>query len=313
MIATSATTPRLYPLLFLLVPGYVFLRAYMYGNIILDSYGRLDKFLMLALGGFISMVVVVVLYRMGIDYWLLRTITTDTIRGFTGNWRGEITLEMVANISILEASAVLILQSTIAGAIGYYSGKAQRKYGTGIEQTRIELTQPWEAVFEESNKGDKVRIITAQGREIEGLIEQMGSPSENYDLLLSDPEELIRRPPNIVKKREIEGSTYHHFRDISRIEFERELIPVRDPTPIELFRRKATKRMNSIISPINTIIRMFLRLTIFATFPIRKVSQIISKWKSQVLSSLSRTDTGTVDFDLAGENDGEDESTGEKN
>lgn len=171
--------------------------------------------------------------------------------------------------------------------MGYYSGKAHRKYGSGIEQTRVELTQPWEVAFEESNKGDKVRIITAQGREIEGLIEQMGSPSENYDLLLSDPKELTRSSTDVTR-RDIGQTTYHHFQDISRIEFEKELIPEQDPTPIELFRQRISEGRNGVSK---TLLKFLSSL----------IGVVVSKEESETRGDRMEVSAGTVNFKIIAE------------
>jgi hypothetical protein len=93
-------------------------------------------------------------------------------------------------------------------------------------QKRRDLEQPWDLVFHETKVGNEVTVVTAQNREIEGILEQVGSPSKDYDLLISNPKEVIRDSAgSVVSKRPLGNTSYHHYQDISRIEFDQDLIP----------------------------------------------------------------------------------------
>ncbi|GAB3676819.1 hypothetical protein GCM10028856_35430 [Halopiger thermotolerans] len=85
-----------------------------------------------------------------------------------------------------------------------------------------DLDQPWETAIQQASRTDLVNIVTVDGKEIKGYIEQVGSPSENYDLLLSGSKEISRNQLGEVEERSLEGITYHHHQDISRIEFNQE-------------------------------------------------------------------------------------------
>ena len=120
------------------------------------------------------------------------------------------------------------------------------------------LAQPWERAYAISNIGDSVTIITTQNREINGKIQQIGSPSEDNDLLLENPEEVIRdESGNVTEVRPAGDFSYHHYRDIARVEFspKEEFDPEGDTEGVRSFRGQVSTWMNALkqVPPINSI------------------------------------------------------------
>lgn len=240
-------------LLYLFVPGWVFLQTYLKGQVQLDSHGRLDKIVIIGGGGFVSLVVLVFLYRIGLDRGVLELITSQHL--FWPRFhRGEVSLETVGSLSVLQTATVLTVEGLIGGVLGYAFGRAKRRWIIDADRSPRQLIQPWDRVFTESQVGDEVRIITTQDREIRGVIEQLGSPSENFDVLLSDPVELWRtRDGEILKERDLGKTSYHHYQDISRIEFEKDLIPEHQPGPVKLSKGRMRKLPAKLVSALSNL------------------------------------------------------------
>lgn len=236
-------------LLFLLIPGFATLRAFHFGRVALDSMNRLDKLAVIVSGGGISLVLVAIFYRINTLYALdvfvrlvQHAITSNvfvTIGGphplpysiqipqisppfnslpeYTQN--SPITYESTRDISVLQGSIVIFFQTIFGAFIGYGYGRFQRELDPHPEGEEM-LTQPWERAYEISDLGQNVVILTTEGREIAGEIQQMGSVSENYDMLLDHPQEITRNKfGERISERDLGSYSYHHYRDISHIQF----------------------------------------------------------------------------------------------
>lgn len=212
--------------LFLLIPGYVSLRAYLWANIALDDIGRLDKIIDMAVGGFVTIVAVAILRQAGFSGWLWDAV----LGGFFPDWLAlsvsELSIRTVSNLSIVESFTLVSSQSVVGIVLGAVYGSLKYIFFDNHRQKRRDLEQPWDTVFHQTKVGNEVTVVTAQNREIDGILEQIGSPSEDYDLLISNPKEVFRDgsypEPDT---RPLGNTSYHHYQDISRIEFEQDLIP----------------------------------------------------------------------------------------
>jgi hypothetical protein len=128
-------------------------------------------------------------------------------------------VQTVSDLSVLESAFFISLQSVTGLGLGAWYGRYRRKLEDN-PQSREELAQPWERAYETAAIGMNVRVITVQNREVSGQIQQMGSPEKDFDILLADPEELVRAERgDIVNTRSLGQFSYHHYRDISRVEF----------------------------------------------------------------------------------------------
>ncbi|GGL65638.1 hypothetical protein GCM10009039_24360 [Halocalculus aciditolerans] len=219
---------HLYLLIFILVPGYVCLRGYLEGNLILDDQGRTDKLIVIIIGGFASLCITVILHRVNIVGWsefVLAWLTTAPAAfdppPVPSN--GPVTVNPENGRSVLNTAGVLIVESVIGGGLGFIYGRLKLPPDDreNLAMSRRELRQPWEEAFEYATLDTEATVITTNGDEIHGKIEQLGSPSEDYDILLADPEKVVRAPSGRILRRDGIGlHSYHHYRDISRVEFE---------------------------------------------------------------------------------------------
>lgn len=245
--------------LFLLIPGYVSLRAYLWANIALDDISRLDKLVYMTVGGFVTMVVVAMLRRMGFSGWLWDAV----LGGYFPSWLAlsvsELSIRTVSNLSIVESFTLVSSQSVVGTVSGALYGLLRYVFFDDHQQKRRDLKQPWDTVFHETKVGNEVTVVTAQSREIEGILEQIGSPSKDYDLLISNPKEVIRdRGGSVVDKRPLGNTSYHHYQDISRIEFDQDLIPEQETSFYLRQLQKLVGKKNEWYEKTNDILVNFL-------------------------------------------------------
>jgi len=217
----------LHLLIFILIPGYVCLRGYLRGNLVLDDQGRTDKLIVIIIGGFASLCLTVLLHRVNIVGWIELSYTSITMHSVTFDpssvpFNDAVKIDTYDDLSILSTAGVLIVESGIAGIIGFVYGRLKLPPEDREEATvsRRELRQPWQEAFEYATLDTEATVITTNGDEIHGTIEQLGSPSKDYDILLSDPYKIHRNPSGKEYNRDKIGvHSYHNYRDISRVEF----------------------------------------------------------------------------------------------
>lgn len=206
-------------LLFLLVPGYLSLRGYLSATIQLDTVSRLDKILTAVIGGIVTFAIMIILYRFGVLQFIVNVwygfwseeLTTVNI-GY--NSANTITVSNVRNTSALGLVGFITAQSILAYSISYLLGTIAHIRSSKPQKSDKDIQQPWETAFRQSALGDRVTVITIDGNEIRGKIYRIGSPSEDYDLLLSAAERVVRGGDH-----EPLGMTYHHHKDISQVRF----------------------------------------------------------------------------------------------
>lgn len=203
--------------LYLLIPGYVTLRAYLWANVALDDLPRLDKLVHLAIGGFLSMTGVSLL-RKGQVLYAMWDWSPFTLPSWFQITEAELEIGSVAELSILQSFSLIVSQALVGLFLGLFWGMFKYVFVDSAESTRGELLEPWEVVRQESSVGERIAIVTTDGKEILGTIEQLGTPSNDYDILLSDPEEIVQHHDSPTT-RKCGKASYHHHRDISRVEF----------------------------------------------------------------------------------------------
>jgi len=225
MAGTTPNLSYLFYLGFILIPGYVTLRGYLAGNVKLDDLPRTDKILIMVLSGLTVLVIPVVIHRLNLPElasWTWDSITAGYVVPWNVTFRSKVPLAPPTDLSVLYAVFILLSQSFIGWPLGWVIGRKLTDEDGNKQSYRV-LNQPWEEVSTHAARGDKVTVVTTQNREITGEVEQLGSPSESYDILLAEPKEVLRDEDGNVKKgRELGAHSYHHYRDISHIEFEDE-------------------------------------------------------------------------------------------
>lgn len=285
------TTTSFLFLLFLLIPGYIALRAFYFSVISIDDLSRLDKLATIVTGGFVSLIMVGGFYRLNLpsmasfllDFGADAACRTASVpRGavvhtfsipifqeiltprcpihptqYTANQQIEVS---TSNAPSLVASGLIIsIQSVIGLLIGYSYGVYRRKLDDN-PQSREELSQPWQRAYEVTDIGQTATIVTPEDRIVEGTIQQLGSPSKDYDILLANPMEVTQElGGEIINKRPIGNYSYHNYRDISRIEFGKHTDddlydPDSDTEGNRSFRQELKSRTTALRETIGTVL-----------------------------------------------------------
>ena len=197
-------------LVFLLVPGYASLRGYLGATVQLDTVTRFDKLLLSVVGGTLTLGVSLAGYRLGVVDRLWRA--TGSLGRIDSLGTKPLSTTVVSETSASAVVVAVLGLSCLGYALGYGCGTLVHGRNTR-KKSQEDLEQPWETAVKQSALGDEVIVVTRDGERIHGQLYRIGSPSEDYDLLLSRAEregEDGRIPL---------GMTYHHYRDILRIQF----------------------------------------------------------------------------------------------
>jgi hypothetical protein len=196
-------------LAFLLVPGYISLRGYLGATVQLDTLSRFDKLLLSAVGGTLTLGVSLVGYRAGFVEWAWR-------RRWERPTLGVCRLVYVCLRDRCWRRRTLLAR-LFARLLLWYCCHVWN----GRKRSQQDLEQPWETVVKQSVPMSKVVVVTREGERIRGQLYRIGSPSEDYDLLLSGAER------EAGDERIPIGMSYHHYRDVARVQF-----PEMQPGPI---------------------------------------------------------------------------------
>ncbi len=199
---------------FLLVPGYIALRGYLNATIQLDTMSRLDKLLTTVVAGSVTLVFMLVLNRFGV----LVAIAELEAPALQYSTEHAVTPERVPRFSALALLWFITAQSVVGYVGGYLLGTFVHVKSSRPQRSDEDLQQPWETAVRQSAIGDTVTVITKNGEEITGTLYRIGSPSKDYDLLLSAAKK-VEEDDTIPL-----GMTYHHYEDISQVRFP-EIVP----------------------------------------------------------------------------------------
>lgn len=218
-------------LLFLLVPGLVGMKLFLRAYVKLDDLSRIDKLAVsVLLGGF---ALAIPLFLLNWTCWTDQ-ITAFLVRPHAPNYtdwtRPEtwcsgsdvMTVGRLSQVPVVVIVLVVSVQSVFVGSLSYAAGRLLNWWEDGPPREPKFVEQPWEyASKKTARESDRATVITTDGKEIRGTVFRIGSPSEDYDILLKDPEKVIRddRTDAEVDARDLGAYTYHHYRDISRIRF----------------------------------------------------------------------------------------------
>ncbi len=198
-------------LAFLLVPGYASLRGYLGATVQLDTVSRFDKLLLSAVGGTLTLAVSLISYRSGFVESVWRLLP-DVVKDTASLGSDPLPVSVASSTSVSATVASVVGLSSLGYLLGYCCGTVVHVWN-GRERSQQDLEQPWEAAIRQSALGDEVVVVTRDGERIRGELYRIGSASEEYDLILAKA------------RREAEdgvvplGMTYHHYRDVARVQF----------------------------------------------------------------------------------------------
>lgn len=216
-------------LLFLLAPGYLALRGYHSASVQIDDTSRIDKLLLAVVGGLVSLAFLLVLNRFGVFQTAVHIIHTlignpqPVNLGYDQGY--AITPSEVENFNALAILGFIFVQSGIGYIGGYVAGTIIHVRSDQPQKSDKDLQQPWETAVRQSALGDRVVVVTRNSDKIRGRLYRIGSPSKDFDLLISAAE---RVTPDYEENEPL-GVTYHHYRDISQVRFPK--IKPKEPSP----------------------------------------------------------------------------------
>lgn len=208
----------------LLVPGYISLRGYLQATVQLDTVSRFDKLLLTVVGGAITLSFTLLANRIGIPQFVVawfppmwtETTVWEAFELLGPRSSRAITLDGVPSLSALTLLFAVAGQSLVGYVLGYGLGTTVHVVLNDREKSREDLEQPWETAVRQSALGDEVTVVTHTDEHIRGRLYRIGSPSAEYDLLLANAERVY-----VDGSTESLGMTYHHYRDIARVQFPR--------------------------------------------------------------------------------------------
>ncbi|MEZ3117533.1 DUF6338 family protein [Halobaculum sp. MBLA0147] len=212
--------------LFLLIPGYLTVRTYYWANVAIEDRGRVNRLVLMAIGGFVSLAIVA-LWRE-----LVPTFRVGFLEWLSPSWlvvEERLSVGSISRLSILESTHLILWESLVGVLLGYVYGTAKYVTYDQRRQERTQLKQPWEKFVESVGTGanQTVEVITSDGERVVGEVVGLGSPSEAYDLLLTEP----RTPDGTDDESNTDGGgrgpdgesgsrgdlSYHHYEDISHV------------------------------------------------------------------------------------------------
>lgn len=223
-------------LIFLLIPGLFGMKAFLRAYIKLDDLSRFDKLAVILTIGIFALAIPPLALNWNcwtghLTSFLFRwhvpgpteltdsaTWCSDTVITF-GNM---MLTEQLSDVPLVIIISFLGVQTAFVTSLSYVIGRILNGWGDGPPREPKFIEQPWEyASKKTARESDNATVITTQGEEIRGTVHRIGSPSEDYDILLKDPEKVVRddRTDVEVDTRDLGAYTYHHYRDISRIRF----------------------------------------------------------------------------------------------
>lgn len=215
-------------LFFLLIPGLAGLKTFLRTYVRLDDLSRVDK---IALAGILGGATLgLVLFSLNSDCWMTRLPelaknfpALDLTRwGTDGYWcNGETTVkpETIQSLPIVILIGMVSTQSIIASIGGGLAGWYLNRIEDGPSRESKYIEQPWEFVSKNTLREEQsATVITVEGEEIKGTVQRLGTPTEDYDILLASPRKVLRNEKDeIIRHRDLGDYSYHHYQDISQV------------------------------------------------------------------------------------------------
>lgn len=198
-------------LLFLALPGLVFVKTFIFADRRPDTLDRYDKLGYLLIGGVFSSIIL--------------------LGGWRASGNGVILGDQLGNFSLLAILTAVLLQSSVAGVLGLVLGVLRYSFGDSIlEWSRQKLRrvtrdvgrkfndrqEPWEYVIENIRE-QEVKVNLTDGTSITGYVARFSSGPSRRTLALSpiEPDRRTEIGPDDLRT----NAVYIHDSDISHIWF----------------------------------------------------------------------------------------------
>jgi len=185
-VGTTGLAGQLIFFLYLLVPGYAAFRAYIWANVALDRTTRLTKLVLMAIGGFASLAGIALLRQTVLPNFVQMLSISNLISNFAIT--GELSVETISGLTILESTNLIISQSVVAIVGGVLVGMVRYVLIDQDNPRRKYLEQPWDELVDQVSRNDRITVVTCNGDQITGEFEQIGNNPEDKDLLIRGPQ-----------------------------------------------------------------------------------------------------------------------------
>lgn len=206
--------------LFLLVPGYLAVRAYYWANVALENDARVNRLVLMAIGGFVSLAVVA-LWRQ-----LMPTVRVAPLAFLTPEWLvvdGVLSVQTISRLSVLESVNLIVSQGIVAVVGGYILGMVKYVWYDERNQTHSNLEHPWTQLTDEI-PNEPIIVVSNDGTHTKGRPVALGSEQQDYDIMLvasgsDDDTETKGLPPATSTDDSLPRGaiSYHQYDDISRV------------------------------------------------------------------------------------------------
>lgn len=199
-------------LLFLVLPGLAFAKAFIFAERRLDTLERWDKLGYVLLGGVLSALTLVIAFRF--------FAAEPKIRGTN-----------ISEITVLAMLVGVTIQSVLASGLGLGLGMLRYKFGSNLSNTiqnKIrdwsgdvgrqfnDREEPWDLVID-NIRDQEVKVVTTDEQEIVGYVARFSSTRERRTLVLSPVEP--RTQEMIGPANTGTNAVYIHDSEISHIAF----------------------------------------------------------------------------------------------
>lgn len=176
-------------IVFLLLPGYIAVRFSLRANNKLDDFERFDKLVYSALGGVVTLAVLLMLVE---NCWIFGALHSGLGLVASGPWcRKPMGVSDVSSMPLVYLVGGISAQSLLAVILGHVHGYFTLRRRQNIESADY-AKQPWDVAEDWVEDGDKISVVTTDGAEIRGRLGEMGLRTKRRDVLLSAPRHVHR-------------------------------------------------------------------------------------------------------------------------
>lgn len=206
------TSTGLAALLYLLLPGIVFVKTVMIARRRVATLSRFDQLGYVLAGGVGSLLALVVAWR------------------FLGGSALSVDAAFERPVTVLLAGVGV--QSAIAAAMGYGWGSYRRwRSDVGPPRTWDDRVQPWEYTSEKLRRLDVVTVVRSDGTEVHGVVSRYGSGDDAPALVLASPKIRERVDGQVRNEYRLGNEAFLSADDIWAIHWEDDEYRVDDVPP----------------------------------------------------------------------------------
>lgn len=201
--------------IYLIIPGFLGLKAYLLATREIDYLSRFDKLAFAAVIGVATVVVPLLAYG--------ESCASSNL-SFC-HPLDSLTFNNLSSFPILFLLFGIMLQSAGAFVAGLIIGTAKNHLGRKPKRNKADKDRPWRYAFGHRVPLQKLSVKMKGGNIVKGKLLRYGSGPEDYDLLIADPEIIDGNGTQVGNP---DGYRYIHNDAISEIQFHGVTYPIGD-------------------------------------------------------------------------------------